>query len=244
MGGVLVVCTETTQQVLGRRRAVQEREDFARLFDQSPTFMATLIGPEHRFDLVNPSYRQLIGNREVLGKTLADALPDAVAQGYLDLLDEVYRSGVAHRAIGSKYVFQADPTAPPTERFIDFVYQPITDEEGAVTGIFVEGADVTERTKIEAELREEEARFRTLADNIPTLCWMAEPDGDIFWYNSQWYEYTGMSAEDQLGWGWASVHDPEVLPAVAARWQDSLDRGEPFEMTFPSEGRTASSDPS
>jgi PAS domain S-box-containing protein len=95
------------------------------------------------------------------------------------------------------------------------------------------------RERIE-ELRSAEERFRTLADNIPTLCWMAEPDGFIFWFNLRWYEYTGRTPDEQLGWGWASVHDPEILPVVEARWRHSLATGEPFEMTFPirsAEGR-------
>lgn len=86
------------------------------------------------------------------------------------------------------------------------------------------------------ELRSAEERFRTLADNIPTLCWMAGPDGSIFWYNSRWYDYTGTTFEQMQGWGWAQVHDPELLPEVETRWRHSLETGEPFEMTFPLKG--------
>jgi PAS domain S-box-containing protein len=91
------------------------------------------------------------------------------------------------------------------------------------------------RQRIE-DVRSAEERFRTLADNIPTLCWMADPNGDIFWYNLRWYVYTGRKPEDQLGWGWESVHDPDLLPQVDARWRHSLATGEPFEMTFPLRG--------
>ncbi len=78
--------------------------------------------------------------------------------------------------------------------------------------------------------------FRTLADNIPALCWTAQADGHIDWYNRRWYEYTGTSPEDQEGWGWESVHDPEVLPRVIERWTRSLETGTEFEMTFPLRG--------
>lgn len=80
------------------------------------------------------------------------------------------------------------------------------------------------------------AEFRTLADNIPTLCWMARADGHIYWYNRRWYEYTGTSIETQQGWGWETVHDPAVLPSVAEAWRKSLATGDPFEMTFPLKG--------
>jgi PAS domain S-box-containing protein len=86
------------------------------------------------------------------------------------------------------------------------------------------------------EIRGAEARFRTLADNIPTLCWMADPDGSVFWFNLRWYEYTGKTAEEQLGSGWESVHHPRVMPRAMERWKRSLATGEPFEMTLPIRG--------
>ena len=72
------------------------------------------------------------------------------------------------------------------------------------------GMDLTGRKLVEEEaLREGEEQFRTLADNIPQLAWMARPDGWIFWYNRRWYEYTGTTLEQMEGWGWQAVHDPE-----------------------------------
>ncbi|MGA2043403.1 MAG: PAS domain S-box protein [Roseiarcus sp.] len=80
------------------------------------------------------------------------------------------------------------------------------------------------------------AEFRMLADGIPSLCWMAEPDGRLYWFNRRWYDYTGASPADMAGEGWRSVHDPKVLPMVVERWNASLATGEPFEMTFPIRG--------
>ena len=79
----------------------------------------------------------------------------------------------------------------------------------------------------------DDSKFRELAENIPTLCWMANPDGFIFWYNRRWYEFTGTTPEAMQGWGWQSVHDPVELPSVLARWRNSIATGEPFEMVFP-----------
>ena len=102
---------------------------------------------------------------------------------------------------------------------------------------------IIERKRAEEALKEESRRlrlqgeeFQTLAENMPALCWMAQADGHIFWYNQRWYEYTGTTPESQEGWGWESVHDPECLPAVAERWRHSLDTGTPFEMVFPLKG--------
>ena len=136
------------------------------MFEQAPTFMALLRGPEHRFDLANPSYLRLIGDREVVGRTLAEALPDAVAQGVVDILDDVYRTGVPYTANGACFMIQAEPGGPSEERFLDFVYQPLRDADGKVNAIFVEGADVTERTLAERARRESEALYKGLFDAI------------------------------------------------------------------------------
>jgi PAS domain S-box-containing protein len=109
-------------------------------------------------------------------------------------------------------------------------------KEGEPLLAVVSLTDVTERHRAEESLRQSELQFRTLADAIPQLCWMANADGWIFWYNQRLYEYTGTSAEQMQGWGWQSVHDPEMLPSILERWRHTLESGEPFEMTFPLRG--------
>ena len=86
-------------------------------------------------------------------------------------------------------------------------------------------------------LDDSEQQFRTLANSIPTLCWMAYADGSIFWYNQQWYDYTGTDPTQMDGWGWQSVHDPAALPDVLVRWRQSITTGEEFDMTFPLRSR-------
>jgi PAS domain S-box-containing protein len=132
----------------------------AQLFEQAPTFMALLRGPEHRVEVANPAFRILIGQQQVLGRALAEALPEAVARGHLALLDQVFSSGEAFTANGAKFDVQPTPGGPVVERYVDIVYQPVKAATGQVTGIFVQGADVTERVASEATLRETEARFR------------------------------------------------------------------------------------
>ena len=81
-----------------------------------------------------------------------------------------------------------------------------------------------------------DADFRMLADNIPTLCWLANGDGYIVWYNRRWHEYCGTTPQEMEGWGWQKVHDPAVLPQVGETWMRCIAEGVPFEMTFPLRG--------
>jgi PAS domain S-box-containing protein len=152
--GVIAIVVETTARVLADRHNEAERRRLAQMFEQGPSFMALLDGPTHRITFANQGYRHLIGGRDVIGKTVAEALPDAVAQGYLGILDQVFTSGEAFAAAGSLYNVQAIEGGPARERYVDFIYQPLKDAAGQVSGIFVEGVDVTGRKQAEAELRQ------------------------------------------------------------------------------------------
>ncbi|UII32251.1 PAS domain S-box protein [Fulvivirga ulvae] len=112
----------------------------------------------------------------------------------------------------------------------------IKDKQGRAQNIIATIEDITARKQAEKALKESEQRFRMLADNIPNLCWVADREGWIYWYNSQWYEYTGTTPEQMEGWGWQSVHDPEILPVVVEKWKTSLQNVVPFEMVFPIKG--------
>jgi PAS domain S-box-containing protein len=113
---------------------------------------------------------------------------------------------------------------------------PIYDDNGKIVLSFITIQDITERRQAEREVRESEARFRTLANSIPQLASMARADGFILWYNQRWYDYTGTTPEQMEGWGWQSVHDPALLPTVLSRWRDAIALAQPFEMEFPLRG--------
>lgn len=202
IGGVLVVCTETTQQVLTARQLADERNQLAQLFDQSPTFMALLRGPEHRFELANPAYLTLVGGRPVLGKTVAEALPEAVEQGYVQLLDRVFATGAAFVANGARFETRETSNHPAVDRFVDFVYQPLKDAEGQVSGIFVNGMDITERALAETERKQAEEQLRIeherleLALNVGRMGAydMNLRDGEL-WWSAQTYEVFGVSPD-------------------------------------------------
>ncbi|MDB5948462.1 MAG: two-component hybrid sensor and regulator [Massilia sp.] len=110
------------------------------------------------------------------------------------------------------------------------------DRQRSVLGMTGVVQDISTRKVAEDTLRQSEEVLRALANSIPQLAWMAQADGSIVWYNERWYEYTGTSLAQMAGWGWQSVHDPEVLPMVLQRWNESIRTGNPFDMEFPIRG--------
>ena len=147
--------------VLQRAREVQqtnasladERAKLQRLFQQAPGFMAFLRGPSHVVEIANAAYRQLVGHREIIGKTVREALPELGDQEYFDLLERVYRTGEPFVGSGMRALLQREPGAPLSEVFLNFVYQPILDAEGQTAGILVLGYDITQQQLQEGELR-------------------------------------------------------------------------------------------
>ena len=106
-----------------------------------------------------PAYLALLSQRDIMGRAVADALPEAAEQGYVALLDEVYRSARPYTAHGAKFVYQPPSGGASEERYVDFVFQPITGGDGTVTGILVQGVDVTARAMGEQALSQSRARL-------------------------------------------------------------------------------------
>jgi PAS domain S-box-containing protein len=113
---------------------------------------------------------------------------------------------------------------------------PVRSADGAIHNFLAVKEDITERKRAEEALQQSQAQFRTLANAIPQLCWIANADGYIFWYNERWYEYTGTTPEQMEGWGWQSVHHPDTLPKVLEGWKGSVASGKPFDMVLPLRG--------
>lgn len=232
VGGVLVVCSETTQDVLAKRQLEDETERLHRMFDQAPGFMALLSGPAHVFRATNAAYSQLVGHRNVIEKPVREALPEVLGQGFCELLDQVYHTGEAYVGRGISVELQPRPGEPLERRYLDFVYQPVTGADGEISGIFVEGSDVTARHKAETALRETEERFEAIANSVDQMIWSTRADGFHDYYNERWYEFTGVPGGSTDGERWNDMFHPGDQDRAWERWRHSLDTGEPYHIEY------------
>lgn len=131
-----------------------ERARLTSVFAKAPAFVAVLRGSEHVFELTNPAYLQLIGHRDVIGKTVREALPEIAGQGFFELLDRVFRTGEPYEGRELPVSVRREPDGPPEERFIDLLYQPLVEADGRASGIFVHGIDITDQVRARREAEE------------------------------------------------------------------------------------------
>ena len=230
-------CTDIDDQHQAAQLVEEDRQRWRKLLLQTPAGIAVFRGPEHRLEWANSNYGRLVGRSDdsLSGKTLREALPELEAQGYLQMLDNVYRTGQPFE--GREELIRLERAGVWENLYVNFACLPTMNPSGGIDGVFVHVTDVTDMVTARRAIEASEVQFRTLAESIPHLTWMADPGGYIFWYNRRWFDYTGTNLAEMEGWGWQSVHDPQVLPEVLTQWEHSIAAGEVFEMVFPLRGK-------
>jgi PAS domain S-box-containing protein len=207
----------------------QEREYLRSLFEQAPGFMAVLHGPEHVFQITNAAFESVVGRGGLSGRTVRDALPDLEGQGFYELLDKVYTSGEAYSAFGARITLKPTTADDTAERFLDFIYQPLRDEAGNVSGIFVQGHDVTQLKRAQDAARESEDRFRTLAQSMPDHVWTATAQGVLDWCNPAMLTYAGWADDAAVPPSFAVLLPSTESDRIRGLWRAALASGENFQ---------------
>jgi two-component system, chemotaxis family, CheB/CheR fusion protein len=209
------------------------------LFMQAPAMICTLKGPDYVFELVNPQYQKLFGNRVLQGKPMLEAAPELKGQEIVTILDTVYRTG--RPFVGKEYCIwlARGEGQEPDEAYFNFVYQATYNEHKKVDGILVFAYEVTEQVKARKAIQDSNEELLTLnqefqfvTDFMPQMVWVTLPDGDHIFFNKGWYEYTGLSAEVSMGDGWNKVLHPDDRERAWQVWKRSLETGEPYEIEY------------
>ncbi|UUX94716.1 PAS domain-containing protein [Aquabacterium sp. J223] len=154
--GFFSTAFETTTAVRADQARAAEAERLLQMFEQAPNFIAVLSGPEHVYVHANPAYLDFVGRGEIIGRRVRDAIPEVTEQGWVGVLDEVYRTGAPYIGRATPLRLRRSGRPGLDEAFVDFVFQPMRDESGAINGILVVGHDVTDHQRTLRRLRDRE----------------------------------------------------------------------------------------
>lgn len=237
-GEKMVMAVVVTRDITDMASATEElsrQNRLMQLITSNATTGLLIMDNKQKCTFMNEAAEKIVGYslEEIL--TFNKPLHDIIHHTHPDGSHYPMKDCPIDRALPTKNnTSGTDVFVRPDGAFYDVTFNasPIV-EKGVPIGTVIEIRDITEDKRRQAELNEREEQFRIIANNIQSLAWMAHPDGDIFWYNKQWYDYTGTTYDDMKGWGWQKVHHPDyrnkVLDFVKTAWV----KAEPFELIFP-----------
>lgn len=236
VAGFFCACTETTRQVIAERQLASETERQRRQFEQAPGFIAILRGPEHMFEFTNQAYQRLVGNRDCIGRSAREVFPELEDQGFFEHLDRVYATGERFVAHDVPVRLQRSPSTGPEERFLSFVYEPVFDAVGRVTGIFCEGHDVTDAHLAQGALAASEERLRRVLETDAVGVLFFDYSGRLIDANDVFLTMTGWSREDieSGSLDWRRMTPPEWVADSEAQMETLMRTGRlgPYEKEY------------
>jgi PAS domain S-box-containing protein len=177
----------------------RESERLYDLFESAPGLIAVVSGPDYIFEIANQSYRRMAGERDFVGRPAREVMPELEEQGFFALLDEVYRTGIPYVGENALVEVEREPGKPREQRYINFIYQPIKDADGKVTGIFAEGIDVTGAVLADASLREAERRLDAVLNNASVSIFLMDERQHCAYMNAAAERLTGYSFAETQG---------------------------------------------
>jgi PAS domain S-box-containing protein len=229
--GMIASISEITREAAEPPKTENAYFRIASILDQSLNEIYLFDAQTLRFEYVNRSAQRNLGRSMDMLRMMTplDIKPEFDEASFRTMADLLLH-GEKEILIFETVHLRGDGTLYPVEAHLQLF------EQSGRVGFLAMILDITVRRRAELALRESEARFRTMANTIPQLAWIAEADGSRFWYNQRWYDYTGTTREEMEGRGWEKVHDPEMLPKVIKCWNDSTAAGQAFDMEFPLRG--------
>ena len=233
--GRVIGASKVARDITTQRRAeiaLRESEERFRAIVQATPECVKVVGPDGTLLAMNSAGCGMVeagSDKEIIGQSVYGLIAPEFRQRFIEFNQNVCNGNkgqIEFQIIGLR----------GTRRWMETHAVPMLDNSSGRTVQLAVTRDVTARREADEKLRRSEEELRALADSIPQLAWMANPEGHVFWYNRGWYEFTGKTQDQMEAGGWQALHDPNVLPRVLEKWNQSVRTGTPFEMEFPLRG--------
>ncbi|MBA3670646.1 MAG: PAS domain-containing protein [Gemmatimonadaceae bacterium] len=156
-----------------------ERTRLKAIFEESPAMKAVMRGPNLVFERANPAYAKFVGDRQLIGRPRAEALPELCDNEFLEIILEVMRTGQQHVERRRPVRLARFPDGFMKTRYLDLTYQRL-DDGHAEAAIIVHGLDVTDEVLATAALQQSEQRLRDQFAKLPVPTYLWEARGDDF----------------------------------------------------------------
>lgn len=195
-------------------------ENTYRFFDQAPVIIGFVRGDDYVIEFANDALLKVWKvDRSVYTKSLFNVFPELEEQGFRALLDNVRKTGNPFKAF--EYPIAFERSGAEEIYYFDFIYQPFY-EEGVVSGVISVGHDVTEKVLAKKMAERGEKKWQQIANTLPVIVWTADAKGNVDFFNDLWYNTTGLSREDSLGFGWTKTIHPDDIEHCLEVWNAAL----------------------
>lgn len=206
-----------------------ERETLYAYFQQLPVAVAIFRGETQVFEFVNEAYAELISRQPaaVLGQPLLNVFPELRGTPVEAIHHEVWASGQPREVEEHPVSFRRNGVT--YEGFFNTKFQPLRNADGGIGGVIAVGYEVTELVKSKKSLADRTHHLGQLADAMPQVVWMAEPNGDVTYYNQRVVEFAGATQTPDGKWHWEGVVHSDDLPATVEAWQRAVATGHVYQ---------------
>ena len=226
---IMLIGTEVTETVIARKQIEASEKRFSNILSQSIMAIGILKGPEMIIAFANePFIATWRKGSDIIGKTVMEIMPEMKGQGFTEMLQRVYTTGVPYYGYEEKTINIQNGIA--LEFYYNVVMQPYTEIDNTITGITILATEVTDQVLAKKLVLESEAKFRILSESIPHMIWTATPDGKKNFFNQYHLDYTGLSFEELKGDGWLRTNHPDDKKNAIEHWQHTLETGEDYKI--------------
>ncbi len=218
---------DVTERAIAQNEIRESEQRYQNLITSSPVAIGILKGPEFVVTNANEAIIKYWGKGwEIIGKKYFEALPELIDQGYREVFNSVYQTGNPFNAVETPVSMTQNGIMQL--RYYNFLLYAQKNLKGETEGIGIIASEVTSQALFNKQLRENEKRFRLLADSMPQHIWTSDVEGNLNYYNQSVFDYSGLTLEQINKDGWIQIVHPDDRPANIREWTKAIQTGNDF----------------